>query len=429
MKTKNKGILLFVLLLIALLVTGCAQEPTPYEVNDAENFTVSVKYDANGGTFTTNTSVIVDSYDAAATGGKIALLSPDNALRKNDAFTAVNNGYFLAGWYRECTQQADGTYVYAGRWDFETDLVEVNPAGTYTSAEPVLTLYAAWIPMFKVNFCDLQTGEVLETYTFDPNSGDSLTVPALDEETGAVEMHKFPKRSGYTFDSVYYDAEGTKIVDTAEVVHTGTVNYENGTAENGTMDLYINWTEGEWYHIYNVEQFLDNASVTGNYVLHADLDFDGEIWPTSLMYGNFSGTIQGNGHTIRNVELTQTNNSKVNAGLFGNLTESAGLTDLTFENVTFTIKAGTRVVGTSFGLLAGTVSGEAVLENVSIASGCLQIDSASYFGVDEYVIGLVCGMGDASRVSADISCIVVGDLPESIVATVDGNDVTLEFVS
>ena len=429
MKTKNKGILLFVLLLIALLVTGCAQEPTPYEVNDAENFTVSVKYDANGGTFTTNTSVIVDSYDAAATGGKIALLSPDNALRKNDAFTAVNNGYFLVGWYRECTQQADGTYVYAGRWDFETDLVEVNPAGTYTSAEPVLTLYAAWIPMFKVNFCDLQTGEILETYTFDPNSGDSLTVPALDEETGAVEMHKFPKRSGYTFDSVYYDAEGTKIVDTAEVVHTGTVNYENGTAENGTMDLYINWTEGEWYHIYNVEQFLDNASVTGNYVLHADLDFDGEIWPTSLMYGNFSGTIQGNGHTIRNVELTQTNNSKVNAGLFGNLTESAGLTDLTFDNVTFTIKAGTRVVGTSFGLLAGTISGEAVLENVSIENSCLQIDSASYFGVDEYVIGLVCGMGDASRVSADISCIVVGDLPESIVATVDGNDVTLEFVS
>ena len=125
MKLKNKGILLFILLLTALLVTGCAQEPTPYEVNDAEHFTVSVKYDANGGTFTTNTAVIVDSYDAAATGGKIALLSPDNALRRNDAFTAVNNGYFLAGWYRECTRQADGTCVYAGRWDFEKDLLEV----------------------------------------------------------------------------------------------------------------------------------------------------------------------------------------------------------------------------------------------------------------------------------------------------------------
>ena len=429
MKLKNKGIQLFVLLMTALLVTGCAQEPTPYEVNDAEHFTVSVKYDANGGTFTTNTAVIVDSYDAAATGGKIALLSPDNALRRNDAFTAVNNGYFLAGWYRECTQQADGSYAYADRWDFEKDLLEVDPAGTYTSAEPVLTLYAAWIPMFEVNFRDLQSGEILETYTFDPNTGANLTVPALDEETGAVEMHKFPARSGYTFDSVYYDAEGTKPVDTPEVAHTGTVNFENGTAENGTMDLYINWTEGEWYHIYNVEQFLDNASVTGNYVLHADLDFEGQIWPTSLMYGNFAGSIEGNGHTISNVELTQTNNSKVNAGLFGHLTEKAKLSDLTFENVTFTIKAGTRVVGTSFGLLAGTISGDAVLENINIAASKLQIDSSCYFGVDEYVIGLVCGIGKSEVVKAeDVQCSATGDKPSRVKIKVDGNTVTLEFV-
>ena len=428
MKLKIKGILILLLLLTALLVTGCAEEPTPYEVNDAENFTVSVKYDANGGTFTTNTAVIVDSYDAAKTNGKIALLNPDNALRGNDAFTAVNNGYFLAGWYRECTQQPDGSYVYAGKWDFETDVLTVDPAEEHTSAEPVLTLYAAWIPMFRINFCDLESGEVLDTYTFDPNSGASLQVPALNEETGAVEMYKFPARSGYTFDSVYYDAEGTHMVETAEVVHPGTVNLENGTAENGTMDLYINWTEGEWYHIYNVEQFLDNASVNGNYVLHADLDFEGEIWPTSLMYGNFSGTIEGNGHTISNVELTQTNNSKVNAGLFGNLTESAQLKDVTFENVTFTIKAGTRVMGTSFGVLAGTISTDAVLENVRI-TGALQIDSACYFGVDEYVIGLVCGMGDPTRVSAEIVCAVVGESPETVVVTVDGNEVTLEFVA
>ena len=428
MKLKIRGILILLLVLTMLLVTGCTEEPTPYEVNDAEQFTVSVKYDANGGTFTTNTAVIVDSYDPASN-AKIALLPPDAKERGNDAFTAVNNGYFLAGWYRECTKQSDGTYIYSGKWDFENDLLEIDPAGEYSSAEPVMTLYAAWVPMFRINFRDLQSGEILDTYTFDPNTGASLTIPALNEETGAVEMQKFPERSGYTFNSVYYDAEGTKLVDTPEVVHTGTVNYENGTAENGTMDLYIDWTEGEWYHIYNTEQFLDNASVNANFVLHADLDFAGEIWPTSLMYGNFSGSIQGNGHTIRNVELTQKNNSKVNAGLFGHLTENASLTDVTFENVTFTIQAGTRVMGTNFGLLAGTVSNDAQLENVHIRSSCLQIDSACYFGVDEYVIGLVCGMGDATRVNADITCAVVGDMPESIVVHIDGNEVTLEFVS
>ena len=436
MKRKIRGILTLVLLMTMLmLVTGCSQEPTPYEVNDAEHYTVSVKYDANGGTFTTNTSVIVDSYDPAqaAVGGngmaQIALLPPDASLRGNDAFTAINNGRFLAGWYQQRTQQADGSFVYSGKWDFESDLLEIDPNGTYSSAEPVMTLYAAWVPMFQVNFLDLATGDLLETYSFDPNAGTALTVPALDDETGAMEMYKFPKRSGYTFNGVYFDAEGTQQVDTAEVAHTGTVNYENGTAQNGTMDLYIDWTEGEWYHIYNVEQFLDNASVDGNYVLHADLDFAGEIWPTSLMYGNFNGSIQGNGHTMRNIELTQTNNSKVNAGLFGNLTETASLTDVTFENVTFTIKAGTRVVGTSYGLLAGTISNDAELEAVSIVGSCLQIDSDCYFGVDEYIIGLVCGMGDPSRVNAEISCQVVGSAPERIVATVEDNEVTLEFVA
>ena len=53
------------------------------------------------------------------------------------------------------------------------------------------------------------------------------------------------------------------------------------------------------------------------------------------MYGNFNGTIKGNGHTIKNVTIEQTNNSKVNAGLFGYLAETSSLSDLTFENVTF----------------------------------------------------------------------------------------------
>ena len=82
-----------------------------------------------------------------------------------------------------------------------------------------------------------------------------------------------------------------------------------------------------------------------------------------------------------------------------------------------------------YGLLAGTISTDAELEAVSIVGSCLQIDSDCYFGVDEYIIGLVCGMGDPSRVNAEISCQVVGSAPERIVATVEDNEVTLEFVA
>lgn len=440
MKRKLKPIVLAFTLLAALfLFTACGEEENPYRDNDAENYNVSVKYDANGGMFTTNTSVIVDSYNISEmktnSEGKveIALLSPDDSLRGNDAFTAQNSGYFLAGWYTErietLDEQGNPIYVYSDRWDFAESRLTVDPAKTYSAAEPVVTLYAAWVPLFEIEFYALDSGEYLNSYTFNPEEVSEIKVPVWDEKTGAIEMYDFPERSGYTFDGVYLDAEGKQAVDTETVTHPGVVDYDNGAAKDSVLKLYVDWKEGEWYHIYTAEQFTDNASVNGNYVLHADLDFADEIWPTSLMYGNYGGTIEGNGHTIKNVQVTQTNNSKVNAGLFGHLTETAVFTDLTFENITFTIKAGTRVVGTSYGLLAGTISGEATFTNVKVKSSTLQIDSGCYFGSDDYVIGLLCGMGDPSVIDySEITCEAVGDKPESVKITVNGNSVEAEIV-
>ena len=50
MKCKFKMFLTACLLLLTLFVfSGCLGETTRYEANDKENYTVSVKYDANGG--------------------------------------------------------------------------------------------------------------------------------------------------------------------------------------------------------------------------------------------------------------------------------------------------------------------------------------------------------------------------------------------
>ena len=428
MNRKIKVLLTACLLLMSVLfVTGCAEEANPYDVNDAEGYNVSVRYDANGGIFTTNTSVIVDSYDVTKTGGEIALIAPDDSRRGNDAFAAVKNGYFLAGWYAERTDAGDGNYTYAGLWDFESDTLKVSGDAS-SSAEPALTLYAAWIPLFEIEFYALDSGEYLDRVSFNPITAGELKVPAWDEETGTIEMYNFPARSGYTFNGAYYDAAGTEAVDTETIAHPGTVNYADGTVKDHVMKLYVEWTEGEWYHIYNVEQFLDNASVNGNYVIHADLDFSEEIWPTSLMYGTFTGSIQGNGHTFSNIEVIQTNNSKVNAGLFGSLAENAAVTDLTLDNVAFTVKAGARMVGTSFGLLTGSLSGTADLTGLQIVNSRVLIDSACYFGVDDYAIGLLCGMGDASVLDySGITCEATGDTPESLLITVEGNEVSVAF--
>ena len=433
----NRKLKLFLLALVILMavpfLTGCSQEEDPYVKNDAENYSVSVKFDANGGFFTTNTSVIVDSYNISQMENEngqvhIPLLAPDNQLRGNDAFTVINNGHFLTGWYTERQETAEG-FVYSGKWDFESDRVAVDAGGTYTASEPVLTLYAAWAPVFEIEFYDLASGDYLESFTFNPQEVSEIRVPQWDEETGAIEMFKFPQRKGYTFNGAYYDAEGTQPVEGEMLTHTGTVDAATGTASDNVMQLYVDWMEGEWFHIYNVEQFLDNASVSGNYIIHEDLDFTDKIWPSALMYGNFTGTIQGNGHTFSNITLEQTNNSKVNAGLFGYLSETAGISDLKLDNVTFTIKSGTRVVGTCYGLFAGNVSSEAVVSGVTITNSTLQVDSGCYFGADDYSIGLVCGMGSVAVDASGISTAAVGDYPETVVITVNGETVTVEFVT
>jgi len=439
MKPIIKAVSVALLLIAALsLLCGCSIERSPYEINDSENFTVSVKYDANGGTFTTNTSVIVDSYNISTVAkndkglAEIALIAPDSKERGHDAFSATMNGHFLAGWYAERfeTTDEDGNtaYTYKNKWDFEKGRLEVDPEKTYTSETPVLTLYAAWVPLFEVEFYSLDSGELTDTLVFDPTTDDSLTIPAWDEETGAIEMFDFPERKGYTFNGAYLDSEGKVPCEGESITHPGKVDIETGTAESASLKLYIDWTEGEWFRIYNAEQFSDNASLTGHYELYADIDFADEIWPTSFMYGNFEGEIIGNGHTMKNIEVTQTNNSKVNAGLFGNLTDKAVISDVVFENVTFTVKAGTRVVGTSYGLFAGTISANAAVNNVKILESTLCIDSSCYFGADDYTIGLVCGMGDHTAVSeADITCKAAGDEPESLSIKVNGNAVTVEM--
>ena len=438
MRKKIKSVL-FVLMTVATcaMMAGCASEKTPYEINDSDNYNVSVKYDANGGYFTTNTSVIVDSFNVSDKSGEtqIALISPDNEIRGNDAFTAVNNGYFLAGWYQKRTEtgkDADGNpiYTYSDKWDFEKDTLKVDTSKNYSSENPVMTLYAAWIPMFEINFVDLKTGDEMGAYTFDPTLTTQITVPAWNKETGAIDMFDFPVKSGYTFDSVYTDAEGTKKIDTESVEFAGSVDYTTGTAKDNKMVLYVDYVEGEWYHIYNADQFIENANVNGYYEIHADLDFADKNWPTLLMHGNFAGVINGNGHVIKNIELEQKNNSKVNTGLFGNLTETAKLNNLTFENVNITIKSGTRMTGASFGLLAGTISSNAVLDSIKIVNGKLLIDSGCYFGVDDYSIGLLCGSGNTNAiVDADIVCQATGDNPESVSITVNGNTVTVEFIT
>jgi|GEM_PF-313249 len=403
----------------------------PYKEYDAKGYTVAIKFDANGGQFgdNVNTTSVVDTFNPTeiAAGGEvanIALLDPSDARRgANNSFTVKRAKYVLAGWY----VLDDNGNPYR-KWNFDTDRVPVPVGGKYTSADPVLTLYAVWVPLFEVHFYDIQNpDEPLKVKEFNPDDGIDLTIPTWNKETGKMDMHQFPSVSGKTFNAVYYDAAGQKPVEGDKAVHNGTVNATTGTAENAVLNLYVDYTEGEWYHIYSAEQLAKNVNLNGHYVLHADLDFAGVTWPAAFTTGTFNGSIEGNGHVIKNVTVVQKNFQKPSYGLFGALGADAKLTDVTFDSVTLTLQSGTRVTDPAFGLFAGTLSADATLEGVTV-KGKLQIDSACKSTLkSDCVIGLLCGVGDDSAVTYEIVCEAVGDAPDTVKITEKDGQVTVEF--
>lgn len=432
----NKKFILLCLLLVTVLmvVTGCGNAD-PYKENDGDNFHVSVRFDANGGSFTTtDTPVIMDSYNLTEMGrnveGKveIPLLAPDSEDRK-DACTASKDGCFLVGWYAKRTENADGTFTYAEPWDFENDRVEVDANGSYTAKEPVLTLYAAWAPEYTVEYYDLESGDLLGVQKLSPAGGTNIQLPVWNAETGALDMFKVPAREGYTFMGAAYDDKGTQAVEGNVIPHPAVLNLEDATVTNGNLKLYTTWRTGQWYRISTAKQFSKNFSLTGCYELQADLDFTDEIWPTAMMHGNFAGIIEGNGHKISNVTLTQTDNSKLYTGLFGNLTEKALISNVNFENITLTVKKGARVPGAAFGLLAGNISADARIISVAITDSQLQIDSGCYFASDDYVMGLLSGTGTANVDTSGITCTAVGDKPEKVSITVTDGALDVSFVT
>lgn len=431
MKMKTKAILLICLLVVAMCVISGCTEKSIFETYDEDGYTVSVRFDANGGTMMTQVTAIVDTFNinqmTPNSNGEveIALLNPTDSRRGNGNVcnpSYSESGYYLAGWYTERTENPNGEgYVYSNPWNFETDRVRVNPNEENSSSKPVLTLYAVWKPLLQVEIYDRATNTKLETLSYDPNQ-EQIRMPEWKKEgTGSIDMNDFPKKDGYTFDVAYYDAEGTKPVTTDVLVHTA----ESDEAAT-SMKLYVDWLEGEWYRIYNAKQLARNADPMGKYVICDNLDFDGVKWPTEFMYNKFEGTIQtldNQSFSLSNINVEHDREAS-NAGLFGWITENAEISNISFDNVTFTIKKATAKQ-CYYGLFSSSVAESAKIENVSITNSQLVVDltnkQPSY---DNYVIGLVCAMGNNQCLTtAEITC--SSEQTDNYIISVDGNAVTI----
>ena len=412
-------LLAVVIAIVAFAATKCSKDTSPYEGYAENGYNVSVKYDANGGIFTTNTSTLIDTYklDSLPTyedGSKVmTLVDPADSARGNQAYLAAKVGYHLAGWYVGRTEIKDTAgnvigYTYDTKWDFKTSKFTISADNEYDPTAPVLTLYAAWVPNFTYEFYSVGndgTITLLGEKNVNPMENTEITVPYYNPESGIVEIGDFPFLQNNTYSEIYTDKECTNKISDATITHTGIFNASNATVENTTMKIYCKLLDGVHIRVDNADKLINNANLGGIYILESDLDFSGKYWPEIFTEGNFKGKIIGNGYTIKNVTLNQNDNSSTVFGLFGQVSEDASIENVKFDNITLNVKAGSRVNEPKIGIIAGVIADGTMssveLKNSKIVIYTKSIVSGTVLNPD---YGIVSAQGSVLGVDFSTGC-------------------------
>ena len=145
---------------------------------------------------------------------------------------------------------------------------------------------------------------------------------------------------------------------------------------------------GSTIHISSAQEFIDKIAQDGTgtagrtYILDNDIDFS--TISNYVAKENFSGTIIGNGHTIKNLTSDQ--------GLFVTTTNTASISDLTLEN--FTITASENNTGALVGVNRGDIDDVHIINST--------IDGGSY----QYIGGLA-GSSSSGTISNSSSSATV----------------------
>lgn len=470
-------------LVFILALVGCA-ESNKYNQKKKEGYTITVRYEANGGTYLDREGITLidmfnpNDYSKDSNGTThIKLVEPTDSSRPSGGSEGIyitRSNYFLVGWYKnreirvnELNQPvnengealelkedkyyllSDGetvsevAYDYSGYWDFKNDTIDY----TRDMTEYDLTLYAVWSEYFEFDYYYLKNNQwtYLDKTTFDykttnqegSKTADKDTIWLPSYEDGAMNYtHKymnnstytFPKVSGYTFDSAYLDEELTnQIEDSYE--HTGYINYETGKAVNAKNNVYITLIEGEYYYISSPSQLSQNANLNGIYVIENDLDFTDVEWPSIFSLGTFTGKIysrEGGNYSLKNISIYHSNDTAKFGGIFGSIAGNSEIHDVNFENITLDLAyVGRRNRDTNFGLFSGLIEAEASISNVSI-SGTIRIGAIT--PGDNYSINLVANGNNLAITTLDTIHVVIYGTEQGEVYnyTVDPDNTTID---
>ena len=338
---KRRNIIIAVLAVLCagcFLLCGCELGPTAEKIRRANNLTAQVTYYGNGGKINNLTEKTLE-FSAGALApdlGETALISGSIQVTRED--------FALVGWYY-AEVDAFGNPVFL---DEEKTLLRTSESDVKVDFSVPLSenehryIYAKWdyLQKLEIRFVsDDKSSLNAEDITY--NVGDVIAEQSFGT-TGRISRPSSDPLSGVANEfftcakEYYYDEDCTQVVSWPVV---------RDESVEGNIAVYLRYIPGaNWKLIKTKSDFLGaNFGIPSNkYYLFNDVDFEGGSFKQTAV---FSCVFAGNGFTVKNGVCTVSENSasawsNKTVSVFGDIKETAQITDVNFENITFNVATG-----------------------------------------------------------------------------------------
>ncbi len=371
----------FVLLVLAVvfglcLFAACSFEPSLDDVKKQYNLVASVTYHANGGYFEGEKESVSLYYQ----NGQTAINIGTTKLPERN-ITLTREGYTIGGW-RTAAKDENGNVIYE---DEEKGIVKLGDPVDFSAAlkdGDEWDVYAYWIrnqivQVFLALDADAPEGKI----TYKPENGEEKTYRAGDQITkydfdtqgmvkkpslNVITEKKNKNPAGFTFYEFYADEACTQ-----------TVEWPLSRNDSGkNVQIYAKFITGEWNFISTVNDLISmlqknsgGSADAENYYFRNDIDCTLSQAIGLPENHEFAGEIRGNGYKISNLKISQ-NNISGSFSLFGKLSATAKISDLTLENVSMTLANRTNASIRAY-LFSHEIESGAKITNVNIIGGLL----------------------------------------------------------
>ncbi len=339
MKRKHIQLILIAacLMLFAGALAACRQNILTLDDLKEQGYNCEVVFDLNGGTSGKNDRARSELRQYAKSGSYIVKPGADQFSGEEP----IREGYTLGGYYRG-TKGEDGTITYAEKWDFSKDKVTGN-----------LTLYAKWLKNYEL------------VIHYGAGFGETKTVRVDQFEDGTPKAIEEPIIEQYTVIAFYDSQEKANKKDEADALK---FPYEDAsdkfTEQTPTWEIWADALEGTFTLVRTAADF--NLGTAINIYLMENIDFGGK---TLAFPETYMGKFYGNNHTLSNFKVEWAFSDKPDVkylGMFGTLTDTAEICNVTFENVTLNITATNTEVNYYYvGAFAGRAYKNTKLQNVT----------------------------------------------------------------